>query len=350
MTERTERDFSWTDSTPGTPTRAADVTATDDNSFDDECQTAASPFSEALEGEAPSTLPTQVGDTAVQAQLSAVGAASGLVRDRLIEDFLRSQRDLIAFVARRQCRVYRLSYSSHYDEIHALVAATAWQILAAIGTPGAPEIESWPAYLTMKSRTQVRIHTQSPAHTGVSGSTAAIRRHQTLTSLLSREKASRGVDDLPTEHIQKVIDAYNDDIAERRVDAAHQGALLSLDDMASIQLVQWGDTDSPQTFTLDEAEIAQFEMVDVIRSVITMAYAERHDLGVIAQAYYGPYLADGEADRPRPADIANSTSLNRMKVSRGIMRIHELSREVLAEHGVVRETPTGDADLDGPGR
>jgi len=266
-----------------------------------------------------------------------ISEANGADRERLVDSFFIVHDDLINFVARRQCRAYGLSYADRFDDVRAIARETAWLILNNLDTEGAEAIRSFPAYLMTRTRTAVRVASESAAWTGVSGSVGRMRRHRALETRLGPVRRELGRD-LTKQETRAAIAAYNDELRATRTDAEKQGALVSEADLAPPTLVDLCENNAA-TFTVDEAEIAPFEMVNVAKAVVANAYHGRHDLGVIAQAYYGPYLADRQSEPPRIPEIVANTGFNRMKVSRAILRIHELSRAELVELGFPRHAP-----------
>lgn len=301
-------------------------------------------FPNEVDHEIPWALPQATEDESHTALL-LIAAAEGDHRAQLVADFLKVNRVLLASLARRQCRTWCLAPRNYYDDVYSITQEEAWKILHNIDTAKAEDIRSWPRYLSMKVRTRMRVATESPAWTGLSGGVSQMRRYRALDVRLRAQRNEIGRN-LTEAETKAAIDDYNDDLLKTRVDASRQGALVTIEDLKPLQVTTgYHGSWRPE----EDAGIAYMEMSNVLTTVIAVAYRESADLGLIAQWYYNPYLAERSPSMARVADIVAATGLNRMKVSRALGRIQEITRDQLAEVGIVKTTApapaqTGDED------
>lgn len=280
----------------------------------------------------------------ISVDLAMIEGAEGDIRNRLTEDFIRNYEDLLGATARRQIRAYNLTYRDHFDEVYSLVLEAAWTILRELGQPGVQEVLNFPVYLAMRARTMVRIMTESGTHTGISGATAHVRRVRALARRRAMLRVELGREP-SKEEVEQLIVRINDELLTTRANAARQGALVSTDDLKHIQKIPIEGFDSPAVITLDEMEIAPFEMFAVIRTVLVRCDGISERLGEIARALYHDYIQDGAGERLTVPEIVEMTGQNRETVRRGVKQIWDISRQVLEDdYGISRNSPMVEED------
>lgn len=263
-----------------------------------------------------------------------IAMPAGHDRDNAVTTFIHRRNPMFVNVARRLCRINSVQPQHYYDDIYAIVLATAWEMLAkAIEDPDSMDtIINWDAIFFRQARARVRSEVDRMSSVA-SGMTTARRRHREvqrsrseLRSLLMREPSN-----------EEMINHANKRLSGRS-DQKNQGMVITHEDV-DLPSKAPDASQALETHTyIDFSEDCILHPLDwqhVIEQTVTRCCERDPDLGKVATLWvHDVYNSAGECGPDLVTYICRTAELKRPHVEELIEQVRLVARDVLAQRGI----------------
>lgn len=270
-----------------------------------------------------------------QDAFAQISSATGAQRQALIENFLTERRKLIervtASVARtvlRQDNRQRLT-----PDVESVVWECAWQILTE-DHDGLDQVVSFGAVLTSRARREATKHLESPAVTGVGG-TSNLRTKQRAVGVSRRELRSvLGVEP----DVDQLVEYHNEKMTRRRSNPTKQGALVEPSDLAVTPQAVLADSDDgvPEAAAPAGPALTPTEGHGLAREVVDRCTRHCPELGAVAHTWLGDYLQAGDFGDDPVADVAGRVGRSVAWTRGQMLQVREVAQQVALEWGLGR--------------
>lgn len=258
-----------------------------------------------------------------------IAAATGRLRQRMIEDFFASRRGLFNQIGFSLCRNFGVAVSQHGEDFASIVAREAWVMLSEqLEDPSQLEqVNVWEAMLKLRSKQIVKNFLDKDMSPAAEMS-STWRRVRLLNQ--TRDEMRIALHREPTD--EEIVTTHNTRMRANRANPVKQGVIATVDDLhvwrASADVE---DHDRAGTidaeFVLHPVEGPKFIKLLVER---TTEYNER--LGEAAELWLsGLYRTDGPPVIRTPEEIAEALDVSRSTARSYIRKIKEYAVVVASE-------------------
>lgn len=269
-------------------------------------------------------------------------AADGVVRSRLIGDFVAGKRADIRRVAYRLCHDFRLDWRRHMDEVASMLDAECLTMIQEIiEHPSKLDyVTGWTGLLYRRARNEVR----SYAHGGASGENlsgmdAVLRRRNELAKTRAALRADLNGE--PTD--QQVVEETNRRMLRPRKDAARQSMICSVDDLKPSGFVPLLDDDHDVPVEDPSGDLMPHEARELIR-LIRKAVAGDPVMAAVCDAWIGG-VYDETVGAPRDVnEIARLVHMPVAQVAEVLADLQNAAQQIATdEFGIARDEPQQEA-------
>lgn len=258
-----------------------------------------------------------------------IAAATGSMRQRLIEEFFAARRGLFNQIGFSLCRNFGVAVSQHGEDFSSIVAREAWVMLSEqLEDPELLEqVNVWEAMLKLRSKQVVKNYLDKDMSPAAEMS-STWRRVRMLNQ--TRDEMRLALHREPTD--EEIVTTHNTRMRANRANPVKQGVIATVDDLhvwrASADV---DDHDRAEAIDADFV-LAPVEGPKFIKLLVerTSEYNER--LGEAAELWLsGLYRTDGPPVIRTPEEIAEALNVSRSTARSYVRKIKEYAVVVASE-------------------
>ncbi|MPV50150.1 hypothetical protein GCG21_09055 [Pseudactinotalea sp. HY160] len=260
---------------------------------------------------------------------------AGVARDRAVTDFIVARGPLFDRWTKNLCRINSVPATTYGDDVRAIVAEAAWDLLAtAIDDPASLEaIATWEAICYRSARSRVRTFIDKAA-APASGMTTARRRHREAQRSRSELRAALGRE--PGTH--EVIEHANGRLSHLS-NQANQGMVITSDDLQLPGQVPDPDLAMEHHSHVDYAEdyvLHPLEGRALVQRIIDTCNEQDELIGQVARLWVQDVYSTGRQAEggDTVTHIGKALSIARPRVHELIDEIRLISIALLTELGI----------------
>ncbi len=258
-------------------------------------------------------------------RLVEIASSRGPTRDRLVEGFLRSRHAQFRAIAWRLRNRPRLVWSRDGDDLFALVAGEASEMLRDLDEKRAAEWDGWDDELYVRSASAIRAWAESGEVTGVAGMTGVMRRARSLQAERPRLAELLGREPSPEE----MVDHHNRMVATSRSDPVRQGAVASLSDLAALQFVPTDPRVQSEMYAAEvemDCPLTTAEVSVLVKRVVDRAGEVSERRRRVAERWLSATLED---EAVSASALSRELGIDRSTVGREVEAVRAIAKEVL---------------------
>lgn len=270
-----------------------------------------------------------VGAIPERALIEEILAATGVARQHLLDDFMRSKLKVFRSVGHTLCRNASMDITRHLDEATAITAAECVVMMNEIlaDPTRLDTITSFDGKLWTRCRPVFRTYCDSAAGgVNAAGAVALSRRKREMGRMRESLRASYNRE--PTN--AEIVDATNVKMLATRKDAARQSTICSIDDLRT-DPVAYSLLDHDIPDSSGDPLIAAHEAARTVAAVIKVCEQTSPMLGAVARSWLGDLYNPSLQLIRTPAQIAEHMGIPPVVVHRQLANARVVARSYLAD-------------------